>query len=486
VCKKRIGIINMKLIKNYLYNVGYQIFILIIPLITVPYVSRVLGSEGVGINAYTNSIISYFVLFGSIGINLYGNRTIAYVRDDERKLSDIFWEIAFLRIVFIFISYLIFLLFLFLTNKYHEFYLFQSILIIAAGVDISWFFMGMEDFKKTVLRNIFVKIISLIAIFLFVKTVNDLGPYILILSVSTLLGNLTLWPYLSSFVRKPNFYQLNLRKHLIPSLSLFIPQIATQIYLVLNKTMLGYMTGVQNSGYYENTDKLVKIVLAIVTATGTVMLPRMANTFSKGELNQVSSYVRQSFDFVSAICFPMAFGLAAIAPKFSIWFFGDEFAITGNLIPILCIVIVFIGWSNVLGTQYLLPTNQTKYFTFSVTTGAVVNIFLNIILINKFEVYGAVIATVISEIFVTVVQIIYVKKNISILALFNGIWKYFILGLIMFIIVRILNTMMSSNFISFLTQAIIGLLFYFFGCIFFKVPIVKQCKSFLDKKKMHK
>lgn len=471
----------MKLIKNYLYNVGYQIFILIIPLITVPYVSRVLGSDGVGINAYTNSIVSYFVLFGSIGINLYGNRTIAYVRDNREKLSQTFWEIALLRIFVIFISYIIFLISLSFVRQYQIFYFYQSFLILAAGIDISWLFMGIEDFKKTVTRNMLIKLISLIAIFILVKDKSDIGAYILILSLSTLSGNLTLWPYLRKIVSRPNWKSLNLRSHISPSLALFIPQIATQVYLVLNKTMLGYMTNVQNAGFYENSDKLVKIVLAIVTATGTVMLPRMANTFSSGNMKLVNEYVRHSFDFVSTICFPMAFGLAAIAPSFSIWFFGKDFSITGTLIPILSLVIIFIGWSNVLGTQYLLPTNQTKYFTISVTSGAVVNLILNLVLINIYGIYGAIWATVISEFVVTVVQVFLIHNQFSIYELFHGTWKYLGASLVMFALVRLANVKMPGTFWAFFVQIFIGLIIYVILIVVLHAPILGQLRELKNK-----
>ncbi|URZ87630.1 flippase [Floricoccus penangensis] len=469
----------MRLIKNYIYNVGYQIFVLILPLITVPYVSRVLGSEGVGINAFTNSIISYFILFGSIGINLYGNRTIAYVRNDREKTSQTFWEIAFLRMITITMSYVAFLIFLVIVNNYKVYYFYQSFLIIAAGLDISWFFMGIEDFKRTVTRNTIVKIVSLIAIFTFVKTSSDVGIYILILSLSILFGNLTLWPYMKKLVNKPDFSKLNLKKHIRPSLALFVPQVATQVYLVLNKTMLGFYSGVVASGYYENTDKIVKIVLAIVTATGTVMLPRVANIFANGDKDGVKKYLYKSFDFVSAICYPMTLGLAAIAPKFTIWFLSDEFAITAKLLPVLSLVILLIGWSNVLGTQYLLPTNQNRYFTTSVVVGAVANLGLNFFLIPWYDVYGAVWATVISEFLVTAVQIYYVRTNLNIQILFKGNWKYLIGSLIMFGIVRFMNVSMDATLIGFLIQVIAGIIIYALIIFFTKAPIITQLKNLL-------
>lgn len=471
----------MKLIRNYLYNVGYQLFIIIIPLVTVPYISRVLGSEGVGINAYTNSIIQYFILFGSIGINLYGNRTIAYGRDSRKRRSQTFWEIATLRIVCISISYIIFLVFLYFISEYKIFYFYQSFLIIAAAFDISWFFMGIEDFKKTVLRNIYVKILSLVAIFIFVKTKEDIGIYILILSLSIFFGNLTLWPYLKKLVDLPDSKTFSLKKHFKPSISLFIPQIATQVYLVLNKTMLGSMIGVESAGYYENSDKIVKVILAIVTATGTVMLPRIANTFAKGDQEKVKKYLYQSFDFVSFVSIPMSLGLLAIAPKFSVWFLGEDFAITGTLISILSLVIILIGWSNVLGTQFLLPTNQTKYYTISVFMGASINVILNIPLILYLGVLGAVVATVISELAVTVTQCHYVRKTVAISPFFVELWKYLISGIIMSTIVRILHMTFPGKITFFLLEICIGILIYGIFIVLLKAPIVGFFKSFFRK-----
>ncbi|AUC72465.1 MULTISPECIES: flippase [Enterococcus] len=472
----------MKIIKNYLYNVGYQLFVIIIPLVTIPYVSRILGSNGIGINAYTNSIIQYFILFGSIGINLYGNRTIAYSRDNKKNMSQTFWEIIILRLICIVISYLLFLLFLFFTKEYKIYYFYQSFFIIAAGFDISWFFMGIEDFRKTVLRNIFVKIASLIAVFIFVKTESDVGKYILVLSISTLMGNLTLWPYLHRFVSRPDFTKLDLWKHFFPSLTLFIPQIATQVYLVLNKTMLGAMEGVKSAGYYENSDKIVKVILAIITATGTVMLPRVANTYAKGNKEKVYQYLVLSFDFVSSICIPMALGLAAIAPKFSIWFLGSDFAITGKIISILSLVIIFIGWSNVLGTQYLLPTNQTRYYTISVISGASINLIMNIPLIQIFGIYGAVISTVLSELTVTTVQLFFIKRTIKLSKLFTGKWKYFLSAALMFIVVRYMHVMLPSGLLFFTIEAFLGILIYFLLLYLLKAPILNLAITIIRKR----
>ncbi|EPC71715.1 PST family polysaccharide transporter [Lacticaseibacillus paracasei subsp. paracasei Lpp126] len=450
----------MKIVKNYLYNVGYQVFILIVPLLTTPYISRVLGSYGVGVNAYTNSVVTYFVLFGSIGVTLYGNRTIAYERDDFKKRSQSFWEINFMRFITIIGAYVAFGVFFMLTDKYQEFYLAQSWQILAAALDISWFFMGLEDFGKTVLRNFAVKIVSVVMIFMFVKNAGDINLYILILTLSTLFGNLTLWPYMRRYVRKPDWSNLHIWRHLRPSLALFVPQIATQIYLVLNKTMLGSMDGVDSSGYYEYADRIVKLVLAVVTATGTVMLPRMANTFAKKDFKKLNEYLYRSFDFVTLLSVPMAFGTAAVAPKFAPWFMGQEFAITGKLIPIESIIIVMIAWSNALGTQYLLPVGKNKEYTISVTGGAVANLILNIPLILWLGVYGAVVSTVVSEILVSGIQVFFMRRTVDVSRMFSDLPKYLVCAIGMGIVVYVLSSVMPSSFLSFTAQIVVGMIVY--------------------------
>ena len=463
----------MKIVKNYLYNVGYNILILLTPLLTVPYISRVLGPTGVGINATTNSVITYFLLAGTVGITIYGNREIAFIREDFEKRSQVFWEIELLQITTIGLAYLAFCIFLFFQNQLKMYFFYQSFLIIAGAFDISWFFMGLEDFKKTVLRNILVKIISLFVIFVLVKTKNDVGIYILILSLSQLLGNVTLWPYLNRIVRVPKIATLHIFKHLKPSLSLFIPQVAITIYLAVNKTMLWQLDNVTASGYYDYSDKLIKLVLAIVTSIGTVMLPHIANLYARKKMKQVKEYLYISFDFVLFIAIPMCFGIAALATSLAPWFFGSEFTMVNKLLMIEAPVIILIGLSNVIGQQYLLPTKQTRTYTVSVVLGAVTNIVINIPLILKYGVYGAMIATLLSELTVTSYQLIKVRTALKLSKLFANVGKYMFAAVIMFMPVYVLNICMKISAISLFFQILIGLLIYI-GMICILQPSILQ------------
>ncbi|MDV6379945.1 oligosaccharide flippase family protein [Pediococcus pentosaceus] len=472
----------MQVVKNYLYNASYQVFVLLIPLITTPYLARVLGPTGVGINAYTNSIIQYFILFGSIGVNLYGNRQIAFVRDDKDKMTKTFYEIFLMRIMTIVLAYAAFLIFLLTTGSYHVYYLAQSVSIIAAAFDISWFFMGVENFGVTVLRNFVVKIVTLVSIFTFVKSFDDLNIYIMILSLSLLIGNMTLFPNLRRYIGKVKLKNLRIWQHLKPSMVLFVPQIATQIYLVVNKTMLGSMTSVQAAGYFDQSDKMIKMILAIVTATGTVMLPHVANAFMKGEVEKTKQFLYNSFSFVTALSVPMMFGIAAVARKFVPLFFTDKFLAVTPLMMIESVVILLIAWSNALGTQYLLPTNQNGAFTRSVVLGAVVNIIVNIPFIMFWGALGATMSTVLSELAVTGYQLYVLRHQISYRSLFKDTEKYVLAGIIMFLVVFVLDGKLVNNWTTLIIEVFIGIAIYASLLIITKAKIIEDAKSILKSK----
>ncbi|WP_395319480.1 flippase [Fructilactobacillus frigidiflavus] len=464
----------MKIFKNFFYNFSYQIFLLIVPLITTPYINRVIGPHGVGINSYTSAIVIYFVLFGEIGLSMYGNREIAYVRDDRVKVTNTFWSIQLLRMITISISIIFYLFFaFFIAEKQNTvYYLLQGITLFGALFDISWFFQGVENFRVTVTRNMIIKLLSIIAIFTFVKSASDLGLYLGLTSLSILLGNFTLWPYLKRYIGKPDFKHLHIFKHLKPSLVLFVPQIATQVYMVLNRTMLGQLDTITSSGYYFDADQIVKIVMSVSTAIVTVMLPRVANTFAEGNTKKVRFYVYRSFGFVNFLSIPMMFGLAAISLKFAPWFFGDKFVSVGPLIMWESPVIMIIGWSAVLGTQYLLPTGDNKSFTLSVTAGAILNLILNVPFILMWGALGAVSATVISELLVAGYQLYVVKNEFDLKKLFLGYFKYFFSGIIMFIVVFMLNTNLKFNAFYLIFEVFVGAIIYIAMNVFLKAPVM--------------
>ena len=448
--------------KNYIYNLTYQILVLILPLVTTPYISRVLGAENIGIYSYTISITTFFILFGSLGIALYGQREVAYVQNDKKKYSNIFWEIVILRAITILIALIVFY-FTFVNgnNDYQLYYKILILEILANAIDISWFFQGLEEFKKTVVRNIIVKLISVLCIFTLVKNGEDLPIYFGIYVLSTFLGNLSLWLYLPKYIKKVNINELKILRHIKPTISLFIPQIAIQVYTLLDRTMIGTIIADKSEvGYYEQSQKIIKMLLTIITSLGTVMMPRIANTFADGDKEKVNKYMKQSFNLVFLLGFPLVFGIIAVSKAFVPVFFGDGYDRVSILMSVVSPIILLIGLSNVTGTQYLLPTKRQKEYTISVICGATINFIMNSLLIWKLGALGASIGTVIAEITVTGVQIYFTRKDFKWKEILELSFKYFMLGIIMFTVCLIVGNFIDNNKIKVITQVAAGILTY--------------------------
>ena len=459
--------------KNYVYNLVYQIIVIIMPLITTPYLSRVLGAESIGIYSYTLSIATYFILFGSLGVALYGQRETAYNQANKYKRSKIFFEIVLLKIITLSISILIFYCTFCLNGEYSVYYKILLFEIIANMFDIAWFFQGIEEFKKTVTRNIIIKVISVISIFVFVKSKIDLNRYFLIYVLSNLIGNCSLWFYLPKYVEKVKIKELDILKHLRPTISLFIPQIAIQVYTVLDKTMIGVLTiDKAEVGYYEQAQKMLKLLLTIATSLSVVMIPRIASVFANGENEKLKRYISKSFRIILFLVFPIMFGIVSISNKFVPIFYGEGFEKVIYLICTISPIILAIGISNVIGNQYLLPTKQQKKFTISVTIGAAVNVCLNFLLIKKFKSIGASIATVISEFVVTGIQLYLTKNEIKLREIFRIGKNYFISSLAMFVISIIIGEIISNNIISLVMQIFIGGIVYIIFLIVLKDELI--------------
>lgn len=469
--------------KNYIYNLIYQLLSIILPLITTPYLSRVLGAEPIGIYGYTLSIVTYFVLFGSLGIAMYGQREIAYVQNDKNKRSIVFWEIIIVRTISLIVAMILFYLVFCIKGKYALYYKIFTLYIIANALDISWLLQGLEEFKKTVIRNIIVKTLSLALIFLCIKTPSDLWKYILIFVIAELLGNATMWMYLPKYIQKVKLKLLNLKKHIKPAIILFIPQIATQIYTVLDKTMVGALTNDMNEvGYYEQSQKVVKSALTILTAYGTVMASRISNYYARKQENEIKTSIENSFRLICFLGIPIVFGMIGISEKFVPWFYGKGYEKVVTLIIATSPIILFIGLSNIGGIQYLVPTGKQKEFTKSVTMGAISNVILNVILIKFLKSAGAAIASTISEIIVFMVQYPYIKHIVNIKEIIKISYKYFISSVIMLIGIFLIEKNLNVSIINTIIAIIVGIIIYLVMLIILKDEyLMKQIKKYLKR-----
>lgn len=449
--------------KNFLYSSFYQILIIILPFITSPYISRILGSSGLGAYSYTYSISSFIAMFGLLGINNHGNRTIATAGNKIEKRSEVFWNIWSLQVIFTILSaifYLIYLIF-FCEEQYKTLYYIEILVILATLFDINWFFFGIEEFKLTVTRNCIIKVISVALIFLFIKDGSDVGLYTLILVGGTFLSNLVLWPFLKNKIIyvKPTWKKM--KPHSKPILIMFIPILAVSIYKKMDKIMLGYMTNMAEVGLFENAEKIITIPMGIITAMGNVMLPRMSYLFANKSKDKINYYIEKSMEFVCFISCAMAFGIAAIANSFAPTFFGREFYETGTLIMLLSPTVIFLSWSNVTRSQYLIPLNRDKEFIISIVLGAIINVVLNILLIPLIGARGAAIATFFAEFIVMFIQLLYVWKELPILKYIRDGILYFVAGMIMFVVIKIVEINSYINGIELLLiEIVIGVMVY--------------------------
>ena len=400
--------------KNFLLNVIYQMLTYVFPLITVSYISKRLGVDNVGIYSYTYSIVYMFMLAGMLGINNYGNREIAKVRDNKKELSFVFWSIYRLQLMLVGIAIIGYLSYLLLWCKtYKGIAIIQGIYLLSVCFDVNWFYFGLEKFRLTITRNCIIKVASLLLILCFVRTQNDLGVYTFIMAGSTVASQLYLVVSLYKYVDSAKPTICDSLKHLKGCAVLFIPVLSFGIYRVMDKTMLGSLSTVTELGYYENAERLINIPISIINALGTVMLPRMAYLI-QNKTSDSKKTIYASMKLALLLASVMASGLYLISDDIAVVLFGREFLKSGSIIRALSITILASAWANVIRTQYLIPMRMDSTYVLSTIGGAVVNLVLNILLIGKYGAYGACVGTIAAEYFVMLYQTVHVRKNLDI------------------------------------------------------------------------
>ncbi|MFQ7300240.1 MAG: flippase [Clostridium sp.] len=470
--------------KNFSYNIIFQIFTIAMPLITAPYLSRILGASGVGIYSYYFTIANYFVYFAMLGVSNYGTRSIAKSNDKDRDKA--FWNIYGVQIIASLIVFCVYILYVINTkNENRVIPLIQSIFVLSAAFDINWYFFGTEKFKLTTIRNVIIKVSALIAIFIFIKDKNDIWLYTLIMASSYLLSQMIMWIYLFKEIKfiKPNFNEMI--HHIKPMLILFIPIIAITLYKMMDKIMLGNMTNMDQVGFYENGEKIIRIPALIITALGTAMLPRMTSLNAAGEKNKFYKYIEISIEFAEFISIAVVFGLSSVSEVFVPIYFGKDFTPVISIISMLSISLIFSSWANVIRTQYLIPLSKDRDYVISVFLGAITNVIINIILIPKLLAIGAVIGTIFAEAIVSIYQTFAVRKELNINLYFKSIVFYFIPGFIMFMSIKLILRFLSFNIISLFFIIMLGACIYISICAWYwyltKSPMFNILKKTFNK-----
>lgn len=450
--------------KNLAYNVAYQILVIILPLITAPYVSRVLGADGLGTYSYIFSIVTYFGLFGMLGIANHGNRSVALVRDNRQKVSEAFSNTYIIQLCTTVIALLLYFLFIYCwfsgdkTIAYIE-----SIIVLSYVLDITWFFFGLEQFAVTVTRNAIIKIATVVAIFIIVRSREDLWIYALIMSCGMLFSQIYLWLRIRKYADfcKPSWSQV--KSNIKPVLMLFIPAIAYSIYKLLDKVMLGAMSSMSQVGLFDNAEKIINIPSSLITAFGTVMMPRITVLLGTGDEHRISYLNKISVRYFTLLVVGAAFGLAGICNVLAPVYFGSEFVGSAPIIAGLGFSLIFVTWANVIRTQYLIPNKLDKPYVISSVIGALANLAVNIILIPKFAGIGAMIGTIIAEFTVFFVQLILVRRSFPMSQYLQPVLFLFPIGMIMFAVVYWIGAYMGNTIITLIIQILVGGFLYLSG-----------------------
>lgn len=424
--------------KNFLWNASYQLLLVLAPLVTTPYLSRVLGAEQVGVYSYTYAVTNYFALFATMGMASYGVRVIAACGEDRGERSRVFWSAYASQLCIALPVALAYIGYLLLGNPEGGSLVawVWGLWVLSCALDVSWLFFGVEDFRMPTERSFVTKLASIVAIFLWVKESEDLWLYCLAIASSYFANQVIMWPFVRRHVdwTRPSWREI--KRHFVPNLRLFAPVVAISLYTSLSKIMLGSISGMSQAGFYEYSEKISKMPMAVITALGTVMLPRMTAALSSGRESEAKHLLGESMWAMQAVAMGMTFGIAAVAPEFSAVFFGPGYDPCATVMPIVAVVIPIISASNVIGVQYLLPTFSDVPYTASVCVGAVVNIALNLILLEPLGAVGAAITTVAAELAVLLYQCHAVRKELPLASYLRGALPFVGAGALMYALVR--------------------------------------------------
>lgn len=443
---------------NFILSMAYQVLVVVLPMITAPYVSRVLGADKNGIYSFTASYQTYFSMFAALGTVSYGSREIARNRKDRPLRSKLFWEIELMTVLTSTVSLIAFIAFFMLRDRYRIYYVPQVMAILAVMFDISWFFTGIEEFRYIVTKNAAFKLLGAVLIFTLVHSPEDLLIYITILSATTMIGNMTMWIHMPRFLDKVDLKSLRIRRHLKETLVYFIPSIATSVYTVLDKTLIGEITRNEaENGYYDRVVQLINIMKALTfTALNSVLGARISYLFAEKRYDEIRRRIETSINYILFMGLGICFGLSAVAPRFIPWFLGPGYERSITMLILMSPIVVIIGVSNCLGSQYFTPSGKRAQSARFIITGSCVNLVLNLILIPRYWGYGAIVASLAAEMTITILYVIFSRESFHPVVLIRDGWKKLLAAVVMFAAARFIDPLFHANFPALAAEVLLG------------------------------
>ena len=460
--------LKLNIIMNMLLTMSSFIF----PIITFPYVSRILSPSGIGKVSFATSLINYFLIFSQLGIPTYGIRACAKVRDNRRELTKVAHELLIINIVMCFISYIFLFALLFFAPRFEEdknLYIIISFTIFLSAIGMEWLYKALEQYTYITIRSLIFKFIALIAMFILIHKPSDYiiygGISIFASSASNILNFLNIHKYIDI---KP-IGKYNFKRHIKLVGVFFAMACATTVYVNLDTLMLGFMTTEVDVGYYNAAIKIKTILVSIVTSLGAVLLPRASYYIENKQFNKFDNIIKKSIEFVVLISVPLMIYFMIYAKETIIFLSGDAYI--GAIIPMQLIMptLLLIGITNILGIQILVPLGKEKIVLYSEIIGAVIDVIINMALIPHLASSGAAIGTTVAELSVLIVQFIALKKEIR---------NYFKnINYSRIIVAVILSALISLTIRIFFKNIFIILLlsaFIFFGIYFIYLLIKKE------------
>ena len=448
--------------KNALYNVAYRVFSVFLPLVTAPYLSRVVGTEGVGLYSYAWNISHVFVLIGMLGLESYGVRSIARVRDDAAALHRTFSEIWRMQLMVASAVLAVWLGYVFLiAGDEKTIALHLTMMSVSCLVNLDWCMMGLDLFKPIALKNTAVKLLAAAAVFAFVRGPQDLWIYAFAWSLATLVGCISCWSSLRGKIRLVSVTAKAALAHLNPCAVLFVSVLAISIFRSMDKVMVGGLSTMEQNGYYENAEKIIFCLSGFITAIGTVMLPKVSAMFKRGETDRVRTHLDASMQLVMCMVCALSFGVAAVAVDFAPLFFGEDFAYSGTLMIPLAFTLIGMGFANVVRTQWILPQGKDHIFVTSVVAGAVINLILNTLLIPPFGAAGAIVGTLAAEFTLPAVHWLFLRRELPHRCLVIHALIYAAIGLVMLLAVRLTDALLPlEGWLELCIQVAVGAAVY--------------------------
>lgn len=450
---------------------------LLFPLITVPYISRILQPEGIGRVSFAQSSMDIFTMFAMLGIPLYGIKACSRVRDDKVKLATTVKELLSINTIAMIISYIALFISIISLKEFNNdarLFLIVSMQIALTVFGVEWFYQAIEQYDYITIRSVLGKFVSLILMFVLVKDSSDVLQYGFIVVVGSVGSNIFNIIRLHKFISLRSSAKCNILQHIKPILILFAFSATTTIYNSLASVMIGFLSTNSEIGFYTTAVKIKNLLVGVITVVSSVLLPRATYLLKHDKKDEFLELIRNTFNFNLLISIPISAFCILEAKNIILIIAGEAFLSSVPVMQIIMPAVIFIGLTNVIGIQLFLPLNKEMYVFISTLVGAIVDIILNFVFIPKYGAFGAAIATMTAEFSVLVIQSFFLRTIKIQLFSISEFLKILNATIFSFLFDYKITMTLNSKLLEMLTHYFIFCFFFIMLCIIFQERFFKQ------------